>query len=280
MIDTVTVVVDVGSIIYTPEQQERYKERKQREAKRILKQEELKHRRNNTPKFCFVSTEEEWSGVRPATMARLVYLATFLDYGGYLKTNLHRKMRRSDLEGILRLKKSETYKFWNEVKDKYLLEEENGDLSMREEFSCRGELSLGGRYQQIFVDSVRALYQKTAPTQHKYLGYVFQVLPFVNIEYNILCTNPMEKNLDLVDPISIDDFCAAVGYSKDQRARLMRVYASITFPVDGKQEHFCAFVTNGADIGSTKIFVNPHILYHGKQDVQTQILGKLCDFSA
>lgn len=150
---------------------------------------------------------------------------------------------------------------------------------MCSDFSCRGKLPYGGRYQQIFVSSVQELYRKTRPQQHRYLGYVFQMLPYINIEYNILCTNPTEENLDLISHITLDDFCAAIGYSKNQRARLMRVYASITFSVDRKQEQFCAFVTPGADLGRTKIFVNPHILYHGKQDVQTQILGKLCDFS-
>lgn len=280
MIDTLTVTIDVGSIIYSPEDQERYKARKRQEAERLLRQEKLKHRRNNKSKFCFVSAEEQDSTVPPATMARIVFLATFLGYDGILRVNLQKKMKRSDLGDILQLKKSEVYNFWNEVKGKYLFENENGFLRMCSEFSCKGKLSYGGRYQQIFVNSVQELYRKTPPRQHKYLGYVFQMLPYINVEYNILCTKPMEKNLDLVDPITIDGFCSAIGYSKDQRARLMRVYASITFPVDGKQEQFCAFVTHGADLGRTMIFVNPHILYHGKQDAQTQILGKLCDFSA
>lgn len=48
-----TVTIDVGSIIYSPEQQERYRERKRQEAERLLKREELRYRRNNSPKFCF-----------------------------------------------------------------------------------------------------------------------------------------------------------------------------------------------------------------------------------
>lgn len=272
--------MDAGSITYTPEQQKAYKERKEQEAEKRLRQEELKHRRNDTPKFCFVTAEEQENSPRPATMARLVYLATFLDYEGYLKINLHKKMKRSDLESVLQLKKSETYKFWNEVKGTYVFVDKNGYLCMCSDFSCKGKLPYGGRYQQIFIHSVQKLYRETSVTQHRYLGYVFQMLPFVNVEYNILCSNPTEEELDRIVPIDIDSFCATIGYSKDQRARLMRVYSNITFSVDGKQEQFCAFVTHGTDIGRTKIFVNPHILYHGKQDVQTQILGKLCDFSA
>lgn len=279
LIDTVTATMDVGSITYTPKQQEAYRKYREREKERVQRQEELKYRRNNKPKFCFVSAEEQINAIHPATMARLVYLATFLNYDGILKANLQRKMRRVDLESILQLKKSETYNFWNEVNGEYMYEDENGWLHMCSDFSCRGKLPYGGRYQQIFVSSVQELYRKTRPQQHRYLGYVFQMLPYINIEYNILCTNPTEENLDLISHITLDDFCSAIGYSKNQRARLMRVYASITFSVDRKQEQFCAFVTPGADLGRTKIFVNPHILYHGKQDVQTQILGKLCDFS-
>lgn len=175
MIKTVTATMDAGSITYTPEQQKAYKERKEQEAEKRLRQEELKHRRNDTPKFCFVTAEEQENSPRPATMARLVYLATFLDYEGYLKINLHKKMKRSDLESVLQLKKSETYKFWNEVKGTYVFVDKNGYLCMCSDFSCKGKLPYGGRYQQIFIHSVQKLYRETSVTQHRYLGYVFQM---------------------------------------------------------------------------------------------------------
>lgn len=277
--EAVTVLMPAGSIWYTPEQQQDYKERKKAAQQRELEKEMRKQWRKNTPAFCFVSVEEQEQGIRPATMARLVYLATYLGYAGVLKRSERRFMKFSDLGDVLYLKKSEVHSFWKEVKDKYVFLNEHGYLCMHDSFARRGKITYGGRYQQIYNSAVQALYKSTGSMRHKYLGYVFQMLPFVNVEYNILCKNPMETNLDCIEQLSIDEFCIEIGYSPANRARLMKAYSSITFPVNGKQEQFCVFITKSADIGSTKIIINPHILYHGKMDLETQILGVLCDFS-
>ena len=106
------------------------------------------------------------------------------------------------------------------------------------------------------------------------------MLPFVNTEYNILCYNPTEKDLNYVLPLSVNDFCAAIGYNVENRARLLQTYAEITFLVNGHLEQLCSFVTNGADIGTSKIFINPHILYFGKCPKQVELLGKFCGIDA
>jgi hypothetical protein len=147
---------------------------------------------------------------------------------------------------------------------------------MGNQWFCRGKLSPGGRYQQFYRRAVRQLYHATPVSKHGHLGQIFQILPFVNIEYNIVCRNPMETKLDKVKPLTLDEFCALVGYDPTQRGRLLRDYDAIRFDVDGRAERFCSFVTSGADLTTARIFVNPHILYHGRHPQQVQILGKFC----
>ena len=186
-------------------------------------------------------------------------------------------MKRADLEIVLQISKAQTYRFWNEVKEKYIHEDEHGQLHMRKEFFTRGKLSLGGSFQQVYSESVRKLYCETETRKHKYLGYVFQLLPFINVEYNLLCHNPYESNLEAVEPMTIGELCAAIGYSTENRARLIDAYSAITFPVEDGRECFCAFVTTGSKQSETKIFVNPRVLYHGKNAEQVQLLGKFCE---
>lgn len=204
--ETIALTVPVGTIFYTPEQQRAYEERRQRESEALLREKERRRRRNSTPKFYFVSAEWQKYKLRPATMARLVYLATFLDYYGRLKTNIQRDMKFSDLENILLIKKTEVFHFWNEVKNSYVLTYKNGHLYMPSNFSCRGKLPNGIHYQQFYIESVQRLYRETIPTRHRYLGYVFNLLPYINIEYNILCHNPLEQELDCVEPLSMISF--------------------------------------------------------------------------
>jgi hypothetical protein len=252
-------------------QQTAYQERKKRERQRRLYRRDIEH-------FYFASAESRYRDLRPATVARLVYLASYIGYDGRLKLTHRSTMKRENLQNILCVSQAETYRFWNEVKGKYIFEDKDRELSMPDTFFCCGELSrCSGQYQQFYVGAVRELYQKTPQSKHKYLGYVFQMLPFINIEYNVLCHNPEETNLDRVELLTLNEFCELVGYSSVNRANLVREYSKIIFPVGDHQECFCSFVTNCGNIGTAQIFVNPHIIYHGNNNNMVAVLGKFCN---
>lgn len=274
--DAITTTVPVGTIFYTPEQQEAYRLRKQLEAERREKEEQRRFWRKSAPEFFFATAESCYEDIRPATAARLIYLATYIRYDGKLWRTERRQMKRKDLLDIMGLSQTETYRFWNEVFEKYVFEDNNDTLYMRGEFFHRGKLSPGNRYQRFYVEAVRELYRLATVRQHKYLGYVFQMVPFVSKEFNILCHNSQEKDLDKVVPLSVDEFCGAANYDPANRARLIKAYSKITFPVGETQERFCSFVTDGCDIGTANIFVNPHILYHGNNAERVEVLGKFC----
>ncbi len=273
--------IPYGSIIYTPEEQERYKAEKEAELQKKAKEAERKLWYKNTPKFCFVSAEKLESEVKPETMARLIYLSTFLDYSGGLKINNKTPMRFSDLAYVLKIGKSSVYSFWKEVDSKYMFADRNGALYMSQKFSFRGKMlpKTSKQYQCAFIDSVRKLYSETEGKQVRYLGYVFFMLPFVNMEYNIICKNPFERDIELVEPISIDEFCTEIGYDTTNKGRLVKTYTRIRFPADNRSERFCAFVTNDWTMGNAKIIVNPRVLYRGTSADSLQAISKICDFA-
>ena len=76
VVNSITVQVPIGTIFYTPEQQEEYKERKEDEEQKKIR------RANNKPlgEFCFMNSKEKYKDVSPQTVTRLVYLATYLPY--------------------------------------------------------------------------------------------------------------------------------------------------------------------------------------------------------
>jgi hypothetical protein len=99
------------------------------------------------------------------------------------------------------------------------------------------------------------------------------MIPYLNKEYNVLCWNIDEQSIDNIECMTLDEFCEEIGYSTNQRKRLIDEYKEITFPVDGIQEPFCSFVTNGSDFNDTKIYVNPRVLYKGSRMDSVRILG-------
>lgn len=71
---------------------------------------------------------------------------------------------------------------------------------------------------------MRKLYIMVQPSQHKHLGYLFKMLPYVNLEYNVLCHNPLESNLDDIQLMTVSEFCGAIGYDISNWHRLNKIY--------------------------------------------------------
>lgn len=266
--------VPEGSVFLTPQElrrREEYRKMKEKEAEREFY-------RKHGPRFYFALSSTRYKDLLPATMARLVYLATFLDYDGKLKNEQKVVIKKDDLQEIMLFSsQSQVSYFWREANPKYLYEDEAGNLVMSETYFQRGKLQPGDTFQKFYIEAVRELYRKTDPRRHKYLGAVFQMLPFVNMEYNAICHNPDAKEINDIDFLTLDEFCDYINYDKSNKHRLPKMYKEITFPVGDSQEVFCAFVTDGGDIGSAKIFVNPWVLYKGDSLDKVQLLGKFCE---
>lgn len=277
VVNSITVQVPIGTIFYTPEQQEEYKERKEDEEQKKIR------RANNKPlgEFCFMNSKEKYKDVSPQTVTRLVYLATYLPYdesclckwGG-------KKMVKKDVERVLKLSRASFFRFWKEVNGKYLYEREDGTVCFSKDFH-RGRIEgLQGRsyYQKVYSKRVRELYERTPVSRHKHLGYVFQMLPYVSTEFNIICFNPEEEKLEKILPMSVDGFCDAAGVVAEQRARFIKAYAAIKFTVGEHEERFCSFVSDGLSLDKARIFVNPRVLYNGHSWERVEILGAFADY--
>lgn len=234
------------------------------------KQERLEHEatryRSNGRKYYFVKSDSKFDGISPAMVTRLIYLSTYAGYGNsVLMLTAKTKMKRVDLPDILGLSQRHTANFWNEVSPQYVSEDEDGYLILNDNVFKRGRLKRKQSipYQQFYIDGVRKLYEAANGKYHKQLGYLFSMLPFISVEYNLICHNPYEKDMDKVNLMSIAEFCNEIGYDKSNIGRLKRIYNAVRFDVEGRQERFCTMIYNGIDENSAKICINPNVLYAG-----------------
>ena len=264
------VLIPKGSYCRTPDQiaaGQRWREHQQ----------QLHCWRTVSGPFVFVQAEGMLNPVKPATATRLIYLATFLDYHDVLYKTERTRMKRKDLPSLLGISASGANRFWKEVEGRYIYEAEDGELRMNSEFFHRGELSgVFGIYQQIYVKPMRSLYRNTNASQHKCLGYVFKMLPYLNTEYNIFCQNPNETEFEEIEPLTVDDFCRLIDYNQHNRARLMEKLAQITFSFEEHEERFCSITGQQRNLGAEYIRINPHVIYHGHDAPSVQRVGRFC----
>lgn len=256
--ETVTMTVPVGTIAYTPEDQEQWKAQKEAEAELRLKRKE-EH-------YFFVSLKHRLDDIAPESAARLLFLCTFLKYGSPILYRTERTPAlRRDLPGMMRLARSTVDKFLEEA-SAYIKADENGVLSVDDNMFYRRQIK-GTAYvphQQVYMERLRSLYYATPSSQHRKLGYIIQMLPLINKEFNILCHNPEERDLNRIERITPSEFCNITGYNYRKLSRLRNEYSSIVFPVGDSQEHFCLFVQTGTGADDAMIILNPHIIYSGQ----------------
>lgn len=263
-IPAVTVLQPAGTWNNTPAQQERYKQRL--------------YRKQNP--FIFVR-EQDFDDISPESLARLIFLNTFANYNdNKLMVSERAPMLKKDLPKILNVSPATASRFWREVSPGYLQEDAEGLILTDRAIFYKGDLRNADHnslYRRLYIKGVRTLYCSISDTKYvKHLGYIFRLLPFINLEYNILCYNPAETNIEDVQPIALSEFCRMIGYNYQNIDKLLRIYRRIRFEVPGKPnktERFISFVSDGISRGKSCIIVNPRILYNGNDYRKVEALG-------
>lgn len=273
-VPAVTLTVPAGTTVRTPDEQRAGREVLERKRERYFSGKT----KNEDNGFYFIPSTESFDGLPPADAARMVYLCTFMNYKGQLVLSERTPMKHDDLEEVLGLSHAQTWRFFREVTEKgYLLEDGEENLFPDRNHFRRGKFKRSGTwYQKIYVKGVRSLYRATDSGQHKQIGTLFSLLPFVNIEHNVLCHNPEEKNFDKIQFMNLRQFCEAIHYNVNGLKRKLRELREITFDVDGHKERFYSVVGDGLDLEGSQLYVNPNILYSGEHPEKVHILGSFC----
>lgn len=250
-------------------------EEEQRKAEQAEKRRghEFYYRRENGERFVFVdSSEPRFEALKPATVAKLIYLSTYVNYDNKLMLG-YQNMKRKNLKDVLGVSRWTADKFYEDVNGRYVFDSGSGGLSLNPSFFWKGKLKKKNMnpMQQLYINAVRSLYESANGKHHSQLGYIFMMLPFINREWNVICNNPFETDIDKVEPLTIKEFCKAIGYDVSQVGRLIGAYDRLTFTADGKEQKFCLFVNDGCNNCKSKVIVNPNILYVGSNKNRVEV---------
>src|SRR5699024_1832486 len=116
--------------------------------------------------------------IERANISRLIYLATYIDYNDRQENLLIKYSQCKEIEPMTRKDKKDT---------------------------------------RIYINTTRMLYEGCNPKKHKSLSYVFQLIPFMNTEFNIICENPNEKDLNKIKKLNMKNICELLKLSTDKK---------------------------------------------------------------
>jgi len=228
--------------------------------------------------------EKTFPQLKPSSITRLMFLSTYLNYDGYLMYNKKTVMNKKQLFEIIKLSEREFHYFYKELIDNNILKTNDDKLFINQDLFGKGQLhkkiiaefSSKEKYiTRLYIDGIRELYDKSTPRSHKTLSYLFQILPYVNRQYNIVCFNPLEEDLSLIQGMSLGQFCETIGYSNHNSNKLFRTLFEPQFIINGKVTTAMRYVVDkGLEKSTYSMYINPRVYYAGNKWQEVEILGK------
>lgn len=229
----------------------------------------------------FITNFNRIENLDTQNITRLMYLATYVSYKDNLLTYDNGvPLKKKDIKKLMNLSDNAFRSFFKELIDKgYLIEVPDG-YKLSSHIVHKGENKLRPldeheRYVKIYIHAMRKMYNSVTVRQHRFLGYVFQMLPYVNIYHNILCLNPFEKELENIRPYTFADMISSLGLSDYNINHFRTMAEKILFDINGEEQHFFCYVMN-VEVKSRNdgvVVINPNILYGENEVRRSDCLG-------
>jgi len=233
---------------------------------------ELQKHEIENGKFVFVffrqmnCMDDRFPSLTRQDKARLLYIGTFIEFenGRLQAPNGKRIYNKDDIQQLVGMSRKRFNEFFRKLKTEGIIEEkETGELFMNSTVFYRGFLK-NHEYDiseldhtRIFRKTVRDLYEKFQGRQLGQLAVIYSIIPYLNLRYNVVCNNPAERNEELIQPMGLEKLTEILGYSNSTTLR--RTLNNIK--IDG--EPVFAFVQNPNDRRSSRIIVNPRVVFAG-----------------
>jgi hypothetical protein len=257
-----------GSIITTINQGDSIRRKEQDDYYR-LKQQQTELQKDYGPFTWLLYTMKEDLNfnISDANLTRLIYLSTFLHYKGYLVDNQGHSICKGICKEILSVSEYTFCIFWNEMIDNNIFKYEDQRIFLNKSMFKKGKLNKDEHAIRLNCETIRYLYEHCQNVNgHKKLGYIFKIIPWINLEWNIVCWNPEETERRFINYMTLGDFAEKVGYERKNAKRLAKDLSDVKFKRAKEYEHKHAFlyvINDCFDPEKWIIVMNPMIYYGG-----------------
>lgn len=214
-----------------------------------------------------------------ANISRIIYLATYLDYNNREKGLLVNQSRdkdgtystlepmtKKDIQKALGLTDSTFKRFFKDMKDNSIIFEANDKFYINPDYFTKGEvdkeIKKNKNYCRLFINTIRDLYEGCKTSQHKVLSSIYQLIPFVHYEHNIVCHNPQEPTQE-PKGMTLNEICDLLGINNDKgnRSNFAKKLYQFKLNLKGQEYHLFSYVIVNADYDY--FVVNPLVIYSG-----------------
>ena len=265
--DTGEIIEDVSRIITNTED------------KKITEYKQLQQRRKHLRKvmeehcgnFYFYRYDKllEQLEDNTATAFRFLYLCACADNEGYFVKYANEYCKtKEDFTYIFDKGKSTVRKYMDDLTSNNLLFKDEKGYKLNPLFYSMGGMDSEFRRNTIrtFNKAVKELYYNSDPKEHRMIGKVLKLVPYINIYNNVLCWNIEETSKEEIQPLTVCEIREILhpknNYSYDIMNKLEMLFIKGE-PVLGRFE----------SVGTEQFIINPRLFYRGNnpRDLQSII---------
>lgn len=226
----------------------------------------------------FNSKEQYFPEVSDSMLSKIVYLITYMDYGANIlmvqdsSTAPRRPMTKRDVQKVIRLHRCNFSRFWDELlATDIITEEPDGSLRVCSRF-CKGELAKKNiAAMKVFTHAVRYMYENVDVRTHRYIAYLFRLIPYINLRYNVFCKNPLETDRSKIIPMTAKDMCCMLSLGGENVQRFVKKVFKLSFiDKNGDERSVVNILMNRKNYEDrTFIIINPQFYagYMSREDM-------------
>ena len=195
---------------------------------------------------------------------RFIYLCTYMNYSGYIEfgncKGEGKLTVKKELQEILQLKDQQFYNTVNYFfQQQMIIEDEEGYIKINSGLCNKGRMKTSAsRYGvvRMFNRAIQELYRQSSTREHEKIGLLFKLLPHINYNWNIVCSNPSESDIRLIKPLKQKEICEILNVDKKTFATMTKI--TILDGLEGAMIKVSNAFVNNAYV------MNPRFMYMAK----------------
>lgn len=262
--------------VYSPEGQSKLDENKQIKLSEKELHVYLKEEYGNF--FFYFYNVLDTYDIKPQYKVRFLYLASYLDFNNDLlvakdEYGLKIQLNKPLMRDILKLKDTEFKSTLKTLIDSGLMIKDGSHYKINTVCSIKGNApNTKQLYTRLFIKSIRELYDMCDAKNHKQLYYIFKILPYVNLQFNMVCHKTDCDIMKNIEPINITDLCRLIGYKETNSTRLWNTIRGFKI---GEDYVVCKHSVDKQEF----ITINPRIYYAGTRIENISYLTSIFDMA-
>ena len=242
------------------------------------KEETVYYRDKYKQKYIMIDLDgiQKYQSISPATIAKIVHLASYCDYNNRLMLTKQTCMHKNNLQTVLNISERKYRDVNKELTTSNILRySSTGEIFLANDLFYRGKRVCNKL--KINIDALRSAYFNTTPRSQKYLGRVILLAPYINKTHNVICWNTEEVDENLIRPLTMTEICELLKFSfRDGDFRIMiNGLTMLMFEYKGENQPVC-FIDNQSKRNKKMLRINPNIISAGhifQQDADQLIVS-------